>query len=96
MDNQFTATGKLAIIIQQCRVLDFIDGKTQRLETPEEYVRQEIAKSLVREYGYNKAEHRSGVCCSRRLPEAARRCCDLPIRYATHTGQGIKDDFLRF
>lgn len=46
---------KLAIIIQQGKVLDFIDGKTQRNETPEEYVRQEIAKSLVREYLYEKA-----------------------------------------
>lgn len=47
---------KLAIIVQQGKVLDFIDGKTQRTETPEEYVRQEIAKSLVREYGYAKAD----------------------------------------
>jgi type I restriction enzyme M protein len=47
---------KLAIIIQQGRVLDFIDGITQRPETPEEYVRQEIAKSLVREYRYEKAD----------------------------------------
>ena len=46
---------KLAIIIQQGKVLDFIDGKTQRDETPEEYVRQEIAKSIVREYLYEKA-----------------------------------------
>lgn len=44
-----------AIIVQQGKVLDFIDGTTQRPETPEEYVRQEIAKSLVREYGYAKA-----------------------------------------
>lgn len=43
-----------AIIVQQGKVLDFIDGTTQREETPEEYVRQEIAKSLVREYGYPK------------------------------------------
>lgn len=43
-----------AIIVQQGKVLDFIDGITQRSETPEEYVRQEIAKSLVREYGYAK------------------------------------------
>ena len=43
-----------AVIVQQGKVLDFIDGKTQREETPEEYVRQEIAKSLVREYGYPK------------------------------------------
>src|SRR5258707_1515730 len=46
---------KLAIIMQQGKVLDFIDGKTQREETPEEYVRQELAKSLVRKYGYGKA-----------------------------------------
>lgn len=45
-----------AVIIQQGRLLDFVDGLTQRLETPEEYVRQEIAKSLVREYGYAKSE----------------------------------------
>ena len=35
---------KPAIIIQQGKVLDFIDGKTQRPETPEEYVRQEICE----------------------------------------------------
>lgn len=45
-----------AIIIQQGRLLDFIDGRTQREETPEEYVRQEIAKSLVREYDYPKRD----------------------------------------
>src|SRR5271157_6027892 len=43
-----------AVVVQQGKVLDFIDGHTQREETPEEYVRQEIAKSLVREYGYPK------------------------------------------
>lgn len=46
----------VAVIVQQGRVLDFIDGKTQRIETPEEYVRQEIAKSLVREYGYPRSD----------------------------------------
>ncbi|WP_043583417.1 N-6 DNA methylase [Geminisphaera colitermitum] len=45
-----------AIIIAQGKLLDFIDGITQRDETPEEYVRQEIAKSLVREYGYGKQD----------------------------------------
>jgi type I restriction enzyme M protein len=45
-----------AVIVQQGKLLDFIDGITQRSETPEEYVRQEIAKSLVREYGYTKRE----------------------------------------
>ena len=43
-----------AVIVQQGKILDFIDGHTQREETPEEYVRQEIAKSLVREYDYAK------------------------------------------
>lgn len=45
-----------AVVVQQGKLLDFIDGTTQREETPEEYVRQEIAKSLVREYGYAKAQ----------------------------------------
>jgi len=43
---------KPAVIVQQGKLLDFIDRMTQRNETPEEYVRQEIAKSLVREYSY--------------------------------------------
>jgi type I restriction enzyme M protein len=45
-----------AVIVQQGKVLDFIDSQTQREETPEEYVRQEIAKSLVREYDYPKKD----------------------------------------
>lgn len=48
--------GLSAIIVEQGKLLDFIDGVTQRRETPEEYVRQEIAKSLVREYRYAKAD----------------------------------------
>ena len=44
------------IIVQQGKILDYIDACTQRKETPEEYVRQEIAKSLVREYDYEKQE----------------------------------------
>ena len=51
-----TALKPAAVIIQQGKLLDYIDGITQRDETPEEYVRQEIAKSLVREYGYEKTE----------------------------------------
>lgn len=46
----------IAVIVQQGKILDYIDGITQRAEKPEEYVRQEIAKSLVREYGYEKQE----------------------------------------
>lgn len=45
-----------AIIVAQGKTLDFIDGHTQRNETPEEYVRQEIAKSVVREYGYPRSD----------------------------------------
>jgi type I restriction enzyme M protein len=45
-----------AVIVQQGKVLDFIDGRTQRDETPEEYVRQEISKSLVREYQYPRKD----------------------------------------
>lgn len=45
-----------AIIVAQGKILDFIDGHTQRSEKPEEYVRQEIAKSLVREYRYAKTD----------------------------------------
>ncbi|QLL10450.1 N-6 DNA methylase [Mycobacterium vicinigordonae] len=43
-----------AVIVEQGKILDFIDRTTQRPETPEEYVRQEIAKSLVREYLYSR------------------------------------------
>ena len=50
------APKSIAVIVQQGKVLDFIDGQTQREETPEEYVRQEIAKSLVREYGYPRKD----------------------------------------
>ena len=46
----------MAVIVQQGKVLDYIDGVTQRSETAEEYVRQEIAKSLVREYDYRKSD----------------------------------------
>ena len=45
-----------AVIVAQGKLLDYIDGTTQREENPEEYVRQEIAKSLVREYGYAKGD----------------------------------------
>ena len=44
---------ELPVIVPPGKVLDFIDG-TVRNDTPEEYVRQEILKSLVREYRYSK------------------------------------------
>ena len=53
---QPTSMEPAPIIVQQGKILDYIDALTQRQETPEEYVRQEIAKSLVREYGYEKQE----------------------------------------
>ncbi len=52
----------IAIIVQQGKVLDFIDGQTQREETPEEYVRQEIAKSLARLYPL-VVQHRTFSSC---------------------------------
>lgn len=45
-----------AVIVQQGKLLDYVDGITQRTATPEEHVRQEIAKSLVREYRYPKSD----------------------------------------
>ena len=42
------------LIVPQGQIVDFIDGKLRR-QTPEEYVRQEIEKSLVREYTYDPA-----------------------------------------
>lgn len=44
---------ELPVIVPPGKVLDFIDGSL-RSDTPEEYVRQEILKSLVREYRYSK------------------------------------------
>jgi type I restriction enzyme M protein len=65
-----------AIIVQQGKLLDYIDGATQRDETPEEYVRQEIAKSLVREYGYAKRD----ITVEFRLKlGSSRRGADLAI-----------------
>ena len=42
-------------LVPQGKVLDYIDGKLRK-ETPEEYVRQEIAKSLLKEYRYRRAD----------------------------------------
>ena len=44
------------VLVEQGKLLDFVDRVTQRSETPEEYVRQEIAKSLVREYAYPRSQ----------------------------------------
>jgi type I restriction enzyme M protein len=47
----------VALIVPHGKVVDFVDG-TFRNETPEEYVRQEIEKSLVREYAFPREEIR--------------------------------------
>lgn len=73
---QLTLIKPAAVIVQQGKLLDYIDGVTQRNETPEEYVRQEIAKSLVREYGYEKVE--ISVECTLRLGSRKPRA-DLVI-----------------
>lgn len=44
-----------ALIVPQGKIVDFVNGKL-RNETPEEYVRQEIEKSIVREYKYPREE----------------------------------------
>ncbi|WP_219722285.1 N-6 DNA methylase [Enorma phocaeensis] len=45
-----------ASVIQPETILDYIDGTTQRRDTPEERVRQEILKSLVREHKYKREQ----------------------------------------
>lgn len=42
-----TNIGVHAIIVGQGKILDFIDGLTQRPDTPEEYVRQEIKLNSI-------------------------------------------------
>jgi hypothetical protein len=64
---------KPAVVVQQGKLLDFIDRTTQRNETPEEYVRQEIAKSLVREYATLAATSPSST------PSASARASHEPI-----------------
>lgn len=75
---------KPAVIVQQGKLLDFIDQTTQRNETPEEYVRQEIAKSLVREYGYPRRD--IAVEFTVRLGTRKPRA-DLVIFYPSETHQ---------
>jgi len=54
-DGGSPAPSVTAHIVPHGKVLDFID-KTIRDETPEEYVRQEIEKSIVREYLYPRED----------------------------------------
>jgi type I restriction enzyme M protein len=47
--------GKYVQYVPPGKIVDFITGKLRR-ETPEEHVRQRIARSLVEEYGYSRTE----------------------------------------
>ena len=38
-------------VVEKGKIIDFIDGK-HRQDTPEEYVRQQIEKSIIKEYLY--------------------------------------------
>jgi len=49
------ATAASLIAIPDGKVADFITGKFLP-DTPEEYVRQNVAMSLVLEYGYDRAQ----------------------------------------
>lgn len=62
-------------LVPQGKLLDYIDGKLRK-ETPEEYVRQEIAKSLVKEYRYS----RSQIAVEFRVKlGSSRRAADLVV-----------------
>lgn len=52
MNNKSSQEQQL-LIIPEGKIVDFIDGKL-REDTPEEYVRQEIEKSIIKEYNYRK------------------------------------------
>ena len=58
------------VTVHQAKILDFIDGLTQRKETVEEYVQQEVAKSLVRDYGYSKTKRSVEITLRRRTLKA--------------------------
>ena len=45
----------MTVVVPQGKILDYIDGKL-RNETPEEYVRQEIEKAVIKEYQYLREE----------------------------------------
>jgi type I restriction enzyme M protein len=47
--------------VPENKVIDFIDGTTLRNRTPEEYVRQTIARSFVHEYRYPRGEIAVGL-----------------------------------
>lgn len=74
-----------ALIVPHGKIVDYID-KTLRDDTPEEYVRQQIEKSIVREYQY--APEDIAVEFSVKLGTARKRV-DLAI---FHEGDGRKQE----
>ena len=78
------------MLIQQGKVLDFIDGKTQRQETPEEYVRQVILKSLVREYHYPKTD----VAVEFPLPIGSKKTRADVVIFAPGTAHTVENAYL--
>jgi type I restriction enzyme M protein len=46
------ANERKIILIPEGKICDYIDGKTFRNDTPEEYVRQTVEKRLVNEHKY--------------------------------------------
>lgn len=66
----------LPLVVPQGKIVDFID-EVFRNETPEEYVRQEIEKSLVREYLYPRTE--VAVEFAIKIGSGTRKRVDLAI-----------------
>jgi type I restriction enzyme M protein len=48
--------GRVMQRIPENKVVDIIDGKTLRNRNPEEYVRQNVARSLLQEYRYDRSD----------------------------------------
>lgn len=69
-----------ALIVPPGKIVDFIDGKFRK-DTPEEYVRQEIEKSLVREYEYPR--HDVEVEFSIKIGRSRKRVDLAPFPEAT-------------
>ncbi len=86
----FTAPQPAPVLIQQGKLLDFIDGTTQRQETPEEYVRQVILKSLVREYNYPKID----VAVEFALPIGSKKTRADVVIFAHDTAHTVENAYL--
>ena len=76
-----------ALIVPQGKIVDFIKG-TLRNGTPEEYVRQEIEKSIVREYRYPPEEVAVGCDLPAILAIAAAVQAQPTVAWATSCAPG--------